>query len=358
MQHLANLDCFFLAKEMNASLAGGFFENFYDYSEGVFRLRFGKQSVLFDLQGFAFVAEGSFPEPPRQPSSFAMLLRKRLASAKLESVAQLGFDRIFEFSFTSKQYGRHSLVVELFGKRGNLLLLDEQKLIVKPFAKVSYAARSLADGVAYVMPPSEKKHPLELKQSDFEGKGRIVSFLSKQTSLAPFYLEEACARAGVALDKDVSSLAAGEKNELLSSIASLFERPSPCVFLKDGKPFAFSSVSLKKFDAGSAGGECVASPSVSQAVASYYASLERAKPEAGSGDLEFQLQSQEKAIGEFEARAAELQNAGKWVFENEPAVADLLEAARDKAGGGLAERAKALGVRAKAVKQFLEVEKD
>ncbi len=128
MQHLANLDCFFLAKEMNASLAGGFFENFYDYSEGVFRLRFGKQSVLFDLQGFAFVAVGSFPEPPRQPSSFAMLLRKRLASAKLESVAQLGFDRIFEFSFTSKQYGRHSLVVELFGKRGNLLLFFNFKV--------------------------------------------------------------------------------------------------------------------------------------------------------------------------------------------------------------------------------------
>jgi len=224
MQHLANLDCFFLAKEMDASLAGGFFENFYDYGEGVFRLRFGKQSVLFDLQGFAFVAVASFPEPPRQPSSFAMLLRKRFESAKLESVVQSGFDRIFEFSFTSKQYGRHSLVVELFGKRGNLLLLDSERRIVKPFAKVSYAARSLADGVAYVMPPSEKKHPLELKQSDFEGKGRIVSFLSKQTSLAPFYLEEACARAGIALDKDVSSLIASEKSGLLSSMLAFFFR--------------------------------------------------------------------------------------------------------------------------------------
>ena len=358
MQHLANLDCFFLAKEMDASLAGGFFENFYDYGEGVFRLRFGKQSVLFDLQGFAFVADASFPEPPRQPSSFAMLLRKRFESAKLESVVQSGFDRIFEFSFTSKQYGRHSLVVELFGKRGNLLLLDSERRIVKPFAKVSYAARSLADGVAYVMPPSEKKHPLELKQSDFEGKGRIVSFLSKQTSLAPFYLEEACARAGIALDEDVSALSAAEKSGLLSSFASLFERPSPCIFLKEGKPFAFSSISLKKLGGGSAGGECVAAPSVSQAIASYYASLERAKPEARSGDLEFQLQSQEKAISEFEAKAAELQKAGKWVFENEPAVAELLEAAREKTGGRLAACAKQLGVKARAEKQFLELEKE
>lgn len=355
MQQLANLDCFFLAKEMNSSLAGGFFENFYDYGEGLFRVRFSKQSVLVDLRGFAFVAaDGSFPEAPRQPSSFAMLLRKRFESAKLESVAQLGFDRIFEFSFTSKQYGRHSLVVELFGKQGNLLLLDSERRIVKPFAKASYAARSLADGIAYVLPPSEKKHPLELKQSDFEGKGRIVSFLSKQTSLAPFYLEEACARAGIALDKDASALDAAEKKALLSAFASLFEAPSPCVFLKGGTPFAFSSISLKKLD----GSECVGASSVSQAASSYFSSIERKQPQARKGDLDFQLQSQEDLAGGFEVKAVELQKAGKWVFENESAVAELLAAAKEKNGGSLSASAKSLGVKARVEKQFLEIEKE
>ena len=354
MQQLSNLDCFFLAKELQASLAGSFFENFYDYGEGIFRLRFSKQSVLVDLKGFAFLSEdGSFPLPPKQPSSFAMLLRKRLASAKLESVKQSGFDRILEFCFSSKQ-GRHFVVVELFGKRGNLLLLDEHKKIIKPFRKVSYAARSLADGEAYAMPPSEKKHPLELKESDLHGSGRIVSFLSKQTSLAPFYLEEACARAGMPLDKDASSLNASEKKDLLSAFASLFERPSPRVFLKARKPFAFSSIELKKFS----DAECVPLEFVSEAVAVYYSSIEsEVSLHQGEGDLEFQLQSQEKALAQFEMKTTDAQESGKWVFENHDLVEELIQAAREKNQSKLDAFAKKHGLRLRMEKQFLEIEK-
>src|SRR3989338_7157970 len=116
MQQLANLDCFYLAREMNGRLAGSFLENFYDYGEeqGVFRLRFSKESVLVDLKGFAFVAK-TFPEPPKQPSSFAMLLRKHLSSAKLSAVRQAGFDRVIEFTFSTKN-GERTIIAELFGK--------------------------------------------------------------------------------------------------------------------------------------------------------------------------------------------------------------------------------------------------
>ncbi|MEM4255464.1 MAG: NFACT family protein [Candidatus Norongarragalinales archaeon] len=348
-QQLGNLDCFFLAKEMADSLEGSFFENFYDYGGGVFRLRFSKQSILLDLRGFAFVAGGgAFPAPPKQPSSFAMLLRKRLSSAKLEDVKQLGFDRIFEFAFSSKQFGAQFVVVELFGKQGNLLLLDSQRRIIQPFKRVSYSARSLAAGEDYALPPSEKKHPLDLKDGDLQGKGKVVSFLSKQTSLAPFYLEEACARAGVALNANVESLGEG-KSGLLKAMASLFENPAPAVFFKGGKPFAFSSVALKKFE----GVESVAAESVSQAVASYYASLEKERPKP-SGDLEFQLQMQEDAVKGFEAKAVELQSAGKWVFENRVLVGELLAAVKDK--GALQSVARKHGLKAGVKKQFLEIE--
>ena len=358
MQQISNLDCFFLAREMHGRLAGAFFENFYDYGNGVFRLRFStKESVLIDLKGFAFIAE-SFPEPPRQPSSFAMLLRKHLGPAKLVSAKQLDFDRILEFEFSSSKEGAIFLTAELFGKQGNILLLDGERKIVQPFKREAYAARRLAPHEEYVLPPSEKKHPLELKPADFEGKGKIVSFLSQKTSLAPFYLEEACARAGVGLDEKAEELGEKQKTALLGAIKSLFAKPLPSVFIKEEKPFAFASVEMRKFAESKTG--CMKTESLSKAIEAYYSAgnfqaSAGAKTKPAGGDVEFQLKTQEELLKGFESRAEERQKEGKWVFENHELVESLLKTAREnplKLGALAAKR----GLKVKAEKQFLEIE--
>lgn len=353
MQQLSNLDCFYLARELDGSLAGSFFENFYDYGGGLFRIRFSKKSMLVDLRGYAFEAsDASFPVPPQQPSSFAMLLRKQLSSAKVEAIRQLDFERILEAEFSSKAHGRLFLVVELFGKQGNLLLLDAERNILMPFAKASYAARSIARGVKYVMPPSEKKHALDLEAKDLSGKGKVVSFLSKQTSLAPFYLEEACARAGIPLEKDVSQLEQGEVGQLQSAVKSLFDGFAPSLYLEESKPVAFSSVELQKLS----GKERTQVQSLSQAVAEYYSSIsfEKASTHSGS-DLDAQLESQEKLLAGFAVKEGESQKAGKWVFENTALVEEMLEAARKKDSAKLAALSKKHGLTLKEEKQFLEI---
>ena len=347
MQQIGNLDCFFLAKEMQDSLAGVFFENFYDYGQSIFRLRFSKQSILVDLKGFSFITNEnfSFPEPPRQPSSFAMLLRKHLASAKLSSIKQLAFDRILEFEFTSSKQGKKFLIVELFGKQGNLLLLDESKSIIQPFKREEYSARKLKQKEHYVLPPSAKKHPLDLKEEDLEGKGKVVSFLSKQTSLAPFYLEEACARAQIALETKVEELSEKQKLNILSAIKSLFAKPLPSVFEKDGKPFAFACIEMQKFkDFKSRHFQAL-----SQAIEEYYAmGIEKAATPVAQSKIEFQLASQQQALKEFEAKAGEAQKAGKWVFENSELVAEVLGAAKGKNEVKINEIFKKSGLKAKA----------
>ena len=143
-----------------------------------------KESVLIDLKGFAFIAE-KFPEAPKRPSSFAMLLRKHLSSAKLATVKQAGFDRIIEFTFSTKN-GSKTLIVELFGKQGNLLFLDENRKIIMPFKREEYAARKLARAETYSLPPSEKKHPLELVESDFDVLVRIFNRFKFTSTI--FYL--------------------------------------------------------------------------------------------------------------------------------------------------------------------------
>lgn len=352
MQQLSNLDCFYLAKELNGSLAGSFFENFYDYNCGVFRMRFSKKSMLVDLRGYAFEAnDGSFPVPPQQPSSFAMLLRKLLSSAKVEAVRQLDFERILEVDFSSKAHGTLFVVIELFGKQGNLILLDSQRNILMPFAKASYAARSIERGAKYIMPPSEKKHALDLVAEDLSGKGKVVSFLSKQTSLAPFYLEEACARAGIPLEKDVSQLDAAEVRKLPPAIKSLFEEFNPGVYLENSKPVAFSSLELKKIS----GKERTPAPSLSQAVAEYYSSVSFEKTSSRASDLSAQLESQEKLLVSFVEKEGESQKAGKWVFENTALVEELLEAARKRDSEKLAALAEKHGLTLNGEKQFLEI---
>ncbi|HIH19955.1 TPA: hypothetical protein HA244_01685 [Candidatus Micrarchaeota archaeon] len=354
MQQLANLDCFYLAQEMHARLAGSFLENVYDYGEerGVFRLRFSKESVLIDLKGFAFIAE-KFPEAPKRPSSFAMLLRKHLSSAKLATVKQAGFDRIIEFTFSTKN-GSKTLIVELFGKQGNLLFLDENRKIIMPFKREEYAARKLARAETYSLPPSEKKHPLELVESDFDGgKGKIVSFLSNQTSLAPFYLEEACMRASIGLEEKIENLSPKQKEALIGSLKTLFENPSPTAYMKDGKPIAFSSVEMDKLDKT----EAKRFQTHSEAFAEYYENAEEKAPAGREGKVEFQLKSQEQALAQFDAKEAEAQAAGKWVFENTELVEELLALAKQKNSGALSKLAGKHGLNARIEKQVLEVEK-
>lgn len=358
MQALGNLDCFFLAKEMQGSLAGGFIENFYDYGNGVFRMRFSKKSVLVDLRGFAFIAsDAAFPEPPTQPSSFAMLLRKHLASAKLERVVQPNFERILEFEFSSKKLGRVFLVAELFGRAGNLLLLDSNREIVAPFRKVSYAARSLEHGRPYVLPPSEKKAPPGLSLEDLNGGvgegGRIVSFLSKKTSLAPFYLEEACVRAGIPLDASLASLGEQEKKRLLECIRALFNGFSPSIFLEGSKPTAFSSVKLEKL-----GESAVVKPmpSLSEAIADYYSSLSFEALDPRAGNLLAQLHSQEALLEGFAEKESAMQAAGKWVFQNTELVDGLLQTARkNQDPAALASAGKKLGLKAIRNKESVEL---
>jgi predicted ribosome quality control (RQC) complex YloA/Tae2 family protein len=69
---------------------------------------------------------------PKSPDGFTMLLRKHLRGARLERIDQDGLDRIVRLRFARRDEQaerRYDLVAELTGVRGNLLLLEDGRVL-------------------------------------------------------------------------------------------------------------------------------------------------------------------------------------------------------------------------------------
>lgn len=98
-------------------------------------------------------------ENPKSPPMLCMLLRKRLAGARLRRVEQLGFDRIAKFTFSCyDEMGftvELSLIGEIMGKYANLILADGEGKIVTAMKLIDFSAssvRQVLPGLRYTVP--------------------------------------------------------------------------------------------------------------------------------------------------------------------------------------------------------------
>ena len=134
-------------------------------------LAFGRGSLLLSSSPeFGRVCLASPPEGRVQPQPFGLALRKHLRGARLRSATQPGFDRVLRLEFEECQgFGpesRRCLVVEIMGKHGNMMLLDEDETIVSCAKHVPARMnryRQIMEGEPYVPPPDfGKLDPREL----------------------------------------------------------------------------------------------------------------------------------------------------------------------------------------------------
>lgn len=93
------------------------------------------------------------------PNSFVMACRKRIGGTRLESVAQVGFDRRVEFAFSSG----FSLVFDWAGRPATLLLIDTAERVA---AGVFPARGRYKIHTAYEIEPNDKPSLIELSVSD------------------------------------------------------------------------------------------------------------------------------------------------------------------------------------------------
>jgi predicted ribosome quality control (RQC) complex YloA/Tae2 family protein len=191
-----------------------------------------------------------------------------------------------------------------------------------------YAARKLRASARYAPPPSGKKSPRELVESDLRGlRGSVVSALFKTINLSPFYLEEACARAGIKLAEKIEELSGEQRRALAGACKELLgEALSPRVYKEGERAFAFAPFALKKIGRA----EAEEFKSFSEALDAYFESAPSAGESAASLRFEKELRElrnlldgQERAANAFDNEAEEKRRAGDWIRAN----ADLVERA-------------------------------
>ncbi|RED65901.1 Rqc2 family fibronectin-binding protein [Cohnella lupini] len=114
---------------------------------------------------------------PQEPPMFCMLLRKYCEGGVIESIRQVGLERIVEIEVRHRdELGDSSLkriVLEIMGRHSNLILMDPISGIIhdgiRHVTPAISSFRVVLPGSAYVSPPSQDKvNPLEQSKAVFE----------------------------------------------------------------------------------------------------------------------------------------------------------------------------------------------
>ncbi len=106
----------------------------------------------------------SVPENPKVPPMLCMLLRKRLAGARLAAVRQPGLERMLCLDFDAvSELGdeiRLTLVMEIMGRYSNIIFVDEAGKIIDALKRVDAemsSERLVLPGLTYQLPPPQDK---------------------------------------------------------------------------------------------------------------------------------------------------------------------------------------------------------
>ncbi len=112
------------------------------------------------------------PKNPKTPPMFCMLLRKHLSNGKLNSVDQVGLDRVINLEFETKNDIGDTVIyvmsVEIMGRHSNIILYNKKtKIILDAIKRIDdnlSKVRPVFPGEKYIFPPTQAK--MDILQTD------------------------------------------------------------------------------------------------------------------------------------------------------------------------------------------------
>ncbi len=254
---LSSFDIYTIVSELQ-SLIDNCVEKIYQISRDEILVRVKniqtkeKNEIYIKNGDFLSITEKAF-EKPKNPSVFAMTLRKYLSNGRITSIYQHEFDRIIVIKIGKKQ-GEYTLVIEFFSD-GNIILVDPKGKIIVPLIRQSWAHRKVSGRRDYSFPPSQT-NPFNLDEEKLkelfkESSSDIVRTLAVNVNLSGPIAEEICKRAGI--DKKTKAEEADDKKisqifDSLKNFITVFKegKINPVLVKKEEKtidilPFEFES---------------------------------------------------------------------------------------------------------------------
>ena len=301
----------------------------YGYGQGLFAIRLqGEEHRRFHLlaePGRRVHLVERLPEPPKNPPSFAMLLRKYLEGGRVLGIRQLGLERTLSLTIGKRETEYH-LFVEIYDE-GNLVLCDRDYRIIQPLRTHRFREREVVPGALY---RHEGKDCAALHGEEFNALLRssgkdLVRTLAVGCMLGGTYAEEVCAMAG--LEKHVPAAdadAAAVREALTGLIRRVEEARSPAITPTGCWPFPLAGEEvLQEF------------PLYSNALEAYFGAAPAPAPgegeavprgtRRGKGIREQQeetirayrekIAALEQAVSDLQERSLEIASAQEWFRE-------------------------------------------
>ncbi len=241
-------------------------------------------------------------ENPDKPPMFCMLLRKHLSGARILAVEQPHLERAVVFTLEAlSELGdrvERKLVLEMIGRRSNLILLDGEGRILDCMRHVdaglsegSANQRLLQPGMFYRLPTAQDKlDPTAQSRDELE---RLLAsapqeiqanrwLLDTFCGLSPLICRELAFQAGGSTDVRLNQLGAAGQDRLLEALGSLLARLQsqdfiPTLLSRDGAPWDFTFLPIHQYENQA---DCTAFPTFSQLLDHFYEQrehLERVK---------------------------------------------------------------------------------
>ncbi|MBW9223689.1 NFACT family protein [Methanothermococcus sp. SCGC AD-155-E23] len=349
---LTNVDIYAVVEELRGEVLNGLLDKaFLLDSQGGKELILkvhvpeeGVKEIAIGIGTYKYITLTEYErEKPRNPPSFAMLLRKYLKNTRIVNVEQHNFDRIVKITFQWKD-SIYKLIVELFGE-GNVILLDSEDRIILPLKMERWSSREILPKEIYRYPPQRDLTPFNLEHSYeiFKGKFRedrnkgveCVRVISRIFGLAGIYAEEICHIAGV--DKKTVDPSEEEIEKLYRGCMEFFNRMfqdrKPHIVLEDGDYIDVSPVELVKYR----DYEKRYYERFINAVDDYFSRyITKKMVEEVEGKLQKMIKKQERilesqmeTLKKYEKKALENQIKGDLIYANYNIVEEILKALRE-----------------------------
>ncbi len=204
-------------------------------------------------------------ENPKQPPMLCMLLRKKLSSAKLLEINQVGLERSLSFVFESvNELGdivRLTLVIEIMGKHSNIILVDEEGKIVDALKRVDAemsSERLIFPGLLYRQPPKQDKFNIletdtatlvkEIKSKNAMLNKALMATVQGISPIVSREIEHICSRGNGVSTMDMTNY---DDDRLVRTIDYLRDVISKTegrpYIVESNKPMDFSFLEIKQY---------------------------------------------------------------------------------------------------------------